>query len=64
MSYSSDNKGTLGILSGNFTNTSNSRIFGAIKELILPQTARDWRIWARARFETGVMGKPDYGRLL
>ncbi|WP_223837140.1 distal tail protein Dit [Streptococcus pseudoporcinus] len=57
MSYSSDNKGTLGILSGNFTNTSNSRIFGAIKELILPQTARDWRIWARARFETGVMGQ-------
>nr|ABB02696.1 putative tail component [Streptococcus phage 700P1] len=56
MTSNADNKGTLGILP-TYTNTTNSNFFGAIKELALSQTAKDWRIWARARFETGLMGQ-------
>ncbi|MGT2753226.1 distal tail protein Dit [Streptococcus porcinus] len=56
MSSSTENKGTLGILPS-YTNTTNSTYFGAIKELTLSQTAKDWYIWARARFETGLMGQ-------
>lgn len=56
MTSNADNKGTLGILP-TYTNTTNSNFFGAIKELVLSQTAKDWRIWARARFETGLMGQ-------
>lgn len=52
--------GWLGTLPSGYTDTSNSPsggYFGAIQEFILPEQATDWYIWARAWFETGLMGQ-------
>lgn len=49
--------GRLGILPSGFKNTSNSNWYGAIKELTLSDRATEWYIWARAWFETGLMGQ-------
>lgn len=49
--------GRLGILPAGFTNTQNSAYFGAIKEFVWDTPAQHWYIWARARFETGLMGQ-------
>ena len=49
--------GRFGLLPGNFTNTANGAQFGAVKELVLSETAQNWYIWAKARFETGLMGQ-------
>ncbi|MDK6646244.1 hypothetical protein, partial [Actinotignum timonense] len=41
----------------NFTNTVNGAYFGAVKELELSDQAKDWYIWARAWFETGLVSQ-------
>ena len=51
-----DNYG-LGILPASFSNTTNSNFFGAIKEIPLSESARNWYLWAQAWFETGRMGQ-------
>ncbi|XBG80938.1 hypothetical protein V4S33_08460 [Enterococcus cecorum] len=43
-----------------YTDTSNSPsggYFGAIQEITLSEQATDWYLWARAWFETGLMGQ-------
>ena len=47
----------LGILPASFSNTANSNFFGAIKEIPLSESARNWYLWAQAWFETGRMGQ-------
>lgn len=47
----------LGILPASFSNTANSNFFGAIKEIPLSESARNWYLWAQAWFETGKMGQ-------
>lgn len=47
----------LGILPASFSNTTNSNFFGAIKEIPLSESARNWYLWAQAWFETGRMGQ-------
>lgn len=47
----------LGILPASFSNTANSNFFGAIKEISLSESARNWYLWAQAWFETGRMGQ-------
>lgn len=47
----------LGILPASFSNTVNSNFFGAIKEIPLSESARNWYLWAQAWFETGRMGQ-------
>ncbi|MFS1079940.1 phage tail family protein [Enterococcus casseliflavus] len=47
----------LGILPASFSNTTNSNLFGAIKEIPLSESARNWYLWAQAWFETGRMGQ-------
>ena len=49
--------GWLKLASKGFTNTVNGDYFGAIQELPLSETCTDWYIWARARFEAGLMGQ-------
>ena len=49
--------GWLGTLPPTFTDSSPKGYFGAIKEIVLPETATDWYLWARAWFETGKMGQ-------
>lgn len=49
--------GWLKLANKGFTNTANSSYFGAIQELPLSETCTDWYIWARARFEAGLMGQ-------
>lgn len=49
--------GRLGILPANFSNTTNSRFFGAVKEKVLVESAENWYLWAQAWFETGLMGQ-------
>lgn len=47
----------LGILPASFSNTTNSNFFGAIKEIPLSESARNWYLWAQAWFETGRIGQ-------
>lgn len=47
----------LGILPASFSNATNSNFFGAIKEIPLIESARNWYLWAQAWFETGRMGQ-------
>lgn len=47
----------LGILPASFSNTANSNFFGAIKEIPISESARNWYLWAQAWFETGRMGQ-------
>lgn len=47
----------LGILPASFSNTTNSNFFGAIKEIPLSESARNWYLWAQAWFETGRIGR-------
>lgn len=49
--------GWLKLANKGFTNTANGGYFGAIQELPLSETCTDWYIWARARFEAGLMGQ-------
>lgn len=49
--------GRVGLLPRGFNNTGNNPFFGAIKELNLSVGATEWYIWARAWFETGLMGQ-------
>lgn len=49
--------GWLKLANKGFTNTVNGGWFGAIQELPLSETCTDWYIWARARFEAGLMGQ-------
>lgn len=49
--------GWLKLANKGFTNTANGSYFGAIQELSLSETCTDWYIWARARFEAGLMGQ-------
>ena len=49
--------GWLKLANKGFTNTANGSYFGAIQELPLSETCTDWYIWARARFEAGLMGQ-------
>lgn len=49
--------GWLKLANKGFTNTVNGSYFGAIQELPLSETCTDWYIWARARFEAGLMGQ-------
>lgn len=49
--------GRLGILPASFSNTTNSRFFGAVKEKVLAESAEHWYLWAQAWFETGLMGQ-------
>ena len=46
-----------GILPASFSNTTNSNFFGAIKEIPLSESARNWYLWAQAWFETERMGQ-------
>lgn len=46
-----------GVLPRTFSNSLNASYYGAIIEKELPETAKDWYIWARAWFETGRMGQ-------
>lgn len=57
MSADSNLGGRLGVLPANFTNTVNGAYFGAVKELKLSDQAKDWYIWARAWFETGLVSQ-------
>ncbi|WP_144211018.1 phage tail family protein, partial [Streptococcus constellatus] len=57
MSADSSFGGRLGLLPANFTNTANGAYFGAVKELKLSEQAKDWYIWARAWFETGLVSQ-------
>ena len=49
----------LGLLPGSFTTsgTAGAHQYGAIKEYTLSNPASQWYIWARALFETGLMGQ-------
>ena len=49
--------GWLKLANKGFTNAANGGYFGAIQELPLSETCTDWYIWARARFEAGLMGQ-------
>lgn len=51
--------GRLGILPEPFATSgvANSLQYGAVKELPLAETAKNWYIWARAWFETGLNGQ-------
>ncbi|MDZ5583110.1 phage tail family protein [Enterococcus cecorum] len=49
--------GWLKLANKGFTNTANGGYFGAIQELTLSEACTDWYIWARARFEAGLMGQ-------
>ena len=51
--------GRLGILSESFATSgvAGAQQYGAVKELPLSETAQSWYIWARAWFETGLMGQ-------
>lgn len=52
--------GWLKLANKGFTDTSASPsggYFGAIQELPLSEMCTDWYIWARARFEAGLMGQ-------
>lgn len=51
--------GRLGILPEPFATSgvANGIQYGAVKELPLAETAKNWYIWARAWFETGLMGQ-------
>jgi hypothetical protein len=57
MSYDQQYNGRLGILPAGFTNTANGEYFGAIKEFVWTTPAKEWYLWARAWFETGLMGQ-------
>lgn len=57
MSADSSFGGRLGLLPADFTNTANGAYFGAVKELKLSEQAKDWYIWARAWFETGLVSQ-------
>lgn len=57
MSVWSSFGGWLGKLPSGYSNTANASYFGDIKEITLPEQATDWYIWARAWFETGLMGQ-------
>ena len=60
MSVWSSFGGWLGKLPSGYTDTSNSPsggYFGAIQEITLSEQATDWYLWARAWFETGLMGQ-------
>lgn len=54
MSYDAEYGGRLGMLPANFSNTTNSNFFGAIKEKIFTETAKDWYLWGQAWFEAGL----------
>ncbi|MHC5248825.1 distal tail protein Dit [Enterococcus sp. LJL90] len=56
MSSISDYGGWLGKLPSSFTNNGGG-YYGACKELVLPTAAQSCYLWARAWFETGVMGQ-------
>lgn len=49
----------LGVLPSSFTTngTAGAHQYGAIKEYTLSNPASQWYIWARALFETGLMGQ-------
>lgn len=47
----------LGILPSSFTNTANASFFGAIKEITLAESSRNWYLWTQAWFETSLMGQ-------
>jgi len=51
--------GRLGLISNQFatSGTAGAYQYGAVKELPLAETAKNWYIWARAWFETGLMGQ-------
>lgn len=51
--------GRLGVLPNPFatSGTAGAIQYGAVKELPLAETAKNWYIWARAWFETGLMGQ-------
>ena len=52
MSYDTQIGGRLGVLPPTFSNTVNGTQFGAIKEIILSQSSKNWYLWSRAMFET------------
>ncbi|MHC5250447.1 phage tail family protein, partial [Enterococcus sp. LJL90] len=56
MSSITDYGGWLGKLPSSFTNNGGG-YYGACKELVLPTAAQSCYLWARAWFETGVMGQ-------
>lgn len=45
------------ILPTGFTNSKDTRWFGAIKEHTLSESAQNWYLWSQAQFETGVNGQ-------
>ena len=52
MSYDTQIGGRLGVLPSTFSNTANGTQFGAIKEVILSQSSKNWYLLSRAMFET------------
>lgn len=57
MGYSNEGHGQLGILTPGFTNIKNDSFYGALQEFTWNNPCKNWYIWARARFETGLMGQ-------
>ncbi len=59
MSSDAEFGGRLGLLPGDFTTsgTSGAIEYGALKEYTLTNPVSEWYIWARAWFETGLMGQ-------
>lgn len=59
MSSDAEFGGRLGLLPDDFTTsgTSGAMQYGAVKEYTLSNPVSQWYIWARALFETGLMGQ-------